>query len=102
MPHTLPPSVDNLVKEVHIATKRWCSARQQMLRPVGVQRQVRVKLSGNKESDLARKPGGGQKGRRKQLLPGELEVWENRLYVTKERDRSQRAEVVLFEHGAYG
>lgn len=71
MPHTLPPGVDNSVKDVHIPINRWCGARQQMLRPVGtistagIQRQVRVKLSGNKESDLTRKPGEGPEREKK-------------------------------------
>lgn len=44
---------------------------------VGIQRQmVRVKLSGDKESDLTWKPGEDQKGRGKQLLPGESEMWK--------------------------
>lgn len=34
----------------------------------------------------------GLKGRRKWLLPGEWEVWENRLYINDERDCSKNAE----------
>lgn len=50
-----------------------------------------VRLSGEKESDLTWKHGEEQKERRKRLLPGELEVWENRFYINEERDFSKRA-----------
>lgn len=56
-----------------------------------------VSLSGEKESDLTWKHGEEQKGRRKQLLPGEVEVWENRFYINRERDFSKRAEFLPTE-----
>ena len=91
MPHIMPSDVDNLVNKVYTRIKRWCNTRQQMICPlgtigtVGIQRQVREKQSANKESDLTHKPREGQKGRRKQSLPGEPEVWENRPFILTER-----------------
>lgn len=57
---------------------------------------ARIRLSGDKKSDLTWKPGGGWK-RRKWLLPGEHEVWKNRLYVNEERGCFKRAEFLPTE-----